>query len=167
MNTEIKNQANAVTSLPTLGEGLEDINKEEEEDYLPIPIATLPIKDKDLPPIIREIVSNAPQSRKIPAFVASLSPLCALASRIRVKYYHDTTRLHALLLQVIIEGAQSSGKSFAADIESLIMDDTLKARDKAQRRLEQEYREKKKRRSQNKTVNFMAHFVQQRAGFVA
>jgi len=124
----------------------------EEEDYTPIPIATLPIRDKDLPPIIREIVTNAPQSRKIPSFVASLSPLCALASRIRAKYYHDTTRLHALLLQVIIEGAQSAGKSFAADIESLIMNDTLKARDKAQRRLEQDYREKKKRRSQNKQL---------------
>ena len=123
---------------------------EEEKDNMPVGINTLPIRDRDLPPIIREIVSNAPQSRKIPAFVATLSPLCAIASRIRVKYYHDTTRLHALLLQVIIEGAQSSGKSFAADIESLIMDDTLKAHDKAQRRLEQEYREKKRRRSQNK-----------------
>ena len=93
-------------------------------------------KDKDLPPIIRQIVTNAPASRKVPSFIASLAPLCALASRIRAKYYHDTTRLHALLLQVIIEGAQSAGKSFAADIESLIMNDTLKARDKAQRRLE-------------------------------
>ena len=66
-----------------------------------------------------------------------------MASRIRVKYYHDTTRMHSLLLQVVIEGAQSCGKSFAADIEGLIMNDTLKARDKEQRRLEQEYREKK------------------------
>ena len=92
-------------------------------------------KDKDLPPIIREIVSNAPCSRKVPSFIASLAPLCALASRIRVKYYHDTTRMHSLLLQVVIEGAQSCGKSFAADIEGLIMNDTLKARDKEQRRL--------------------------------
>lgn len=137
------------SSLPTMVEGEE---LEDDEDYTPVPTATLPIKDKDLPPVIREIVTNAPASRKTPSFVASLSPLCALASRIRAKYYHDTTRLHALLLQVIIEGAQSSGKSFAADIESLIMNDTLKARDKVQRRLEQEYREKKKRRSQNKQL---------------
>ena len=109
-------------------------------------------KDKDLPPIIREIVSNAPCSRKVPSFIASLAPLCALASRIRVKYYHDTTRMHSLLLQVVIEGAQSCGKSFAADIEGLIMNDTLKARDKEQRRLEQEYREKKKRRKANEKL---------------
>lgn len=133
---------------PIVGASEED----DDEDYTPVPTATLPVRDKDLPPIIREIVTNAPMSRKIPSFVASLSPLCALASRIRAKYYHDTTRLHALLLQVIIEGAQSSGKSFAADIESLIMNDTLKARDKAQRRLEQEYREKKKRRGANQKM---------------
>ena len=110
----------------------------------PLERLSLP-KDKDLPPVIREIVSNAPQNRKIAAFVASVSPLCAMCPRVRLHYYYDS-RPSALLLQVLIEGAQSSGKSFAADIESLIMDKTLKARDKAMRRLEQEYRDKKKRR---------------------
>ena len=110
-----------------------------------------PLRDKDLPPIIREVVSNAPQSRKIPSFIACLSPLCALATRIRLKYYYDS-RPSALLLQVLIEGSQSVGKSFAADIERLIMDSTLKARDQEQRRLEQEYREKKKRRKANEKL---------------
>ena len=32
----------------------------------------LPIADTDLPPVIREIVTNAPGHMKIPAFVASL-----------------------------------------------------------------------------------------------
>ena len=141
------------TNIPeTSTDGASEIRDLNDEDGARLSFASLPVRDKDLPPIIREIVTNAPDSRKIPSFVASLAPLCALASRVRARYYHDTTRLHALLLQVIIEGAQSSGKSFAADIESLIMDDTLKARDKAQRRLEQEYREKKKRRSQNKQL---------------
>lgn len=108
-------------------------------------------KDKDLPAIIREIVTNAPQNRKIPAFVASLSPLSAMCPRVRLHYFYDT-RPSALLLQVLIEGAQSSGKSFAADIESLIMDNTLKARDKAMRRLEQEYRDKRKRRKANEKL---------------
>ena len=107
--------------------------------------------DKDLPPVIREIVSNAPQNRKLPAFVASLAPLCAMCPRVRLHYFYDT-RPSALLLQVLIEGAQSSGKSFAADIESLIMDKTLKARDKAMRRLEQEYRDKKKTRKANEKL---------------
>lgn len=108
-------------------------------------------KDHELPAIIREIVANAPTSRKVPAFIASLSPLSALCSRVRLHYYYDS-RPSALLLQVLIEGAQSSGKSFAADIESLIMDSTLKARDQSMRRQEQEYRELKKRRRANEKV---------------
>lgn len=108
-------------------------------------------KDHELPAIIREIVANAPTSRKVPAFIASLSPLSALCSRVRLHYYYDS-RPSALLLQVLIEGAQSSGKSFAADIESLIMDKTLKLRDQSMRRAEQEYRELKKRRRANEKV---------------
>ena len=127
-------------------------NFEEESKVLsPLERLSLP-KDKDLPPVIREIVTNAPQNRKLQAFVASLSPLCAMCPRVRLHYYYDT-RPSALLLQVLIEGAQSSGKSFAADIESLIMDKTLKARDKAMRRLEQEYRDKKKRRKANEKLD--------------
>lgn len=57
-----------------------------------------------------------------------------------------------MLLQVIIEAPQSSGKQFAADIERLLLEDTLKARDQEQRRLEQEYREKKKRRKANEKL---------------
>ena len=109
------------------------------------------IKDHELPEIIRQIVGNAPKNRKVAAFMASVSPLCAMCPRVRLKYFFDS-RLSALLLQVLIEGAQSSGKSFAADIEGLIMNDTLKARDKAMRRLEQEYRDKKKRRKANEKL---------------
>lgn len=128
------------------------LNFEEEESKVLSPLERLSLpKDKDLPPVIREIVSNAPQNRKLPAFVASLAPLCAMCPRVRLHYYYDT-RPSALLLQVLIEGAQSSGKSFAADIESLIMDKTLKARDKAMRRLEQEYRDKKKTRKANEKL---------------
>ena len=74
-----------------------------------------------------------------------------MCPRVRLHYYYDS-RPSALLLQVLIEGAQSSGKSFAADIESLIMDNTLKAHDKAMRRLEQEYRDKRKRRKANEKL---------------
>ena len=108
-------------------------------------------KDWQLPVIIRDVLANTPDNRKIPAFVACVVALAALCTRIRLKYFYDT-RLSALLLQVLIEGAQSSGKSFAADIEGLIMNDTLKARDKAMRRLEQEYRDKKKRRKANEKL---------------
>ena len=124
----------------------------EEESHALSPLARLALpKDKDLPPVIREIVTNAPKNRKLAAFVASLSPLCAMCPRVRLHYHYDS-RPSALLLQVLIEGAQSSGKSFAADIESLIMDKTLKARDKAMRRVEQEYRDKRKRRKANEKL---------------
>ena len=122
-----------------------------DEEDLDIKPEQLPLRDKDLPSILREIVSNAPVNRKIPSFIACLSPLCALATRIRLKYYYDS-RPSALLLQVIIEAPQSSGKQFAADIERLLMEDTLKAHDQEQRRLEQDYREKKKRRKANEKL---------------
>ena len=124
---------------------------QETEEDLSIKPETLPLRDKDLPPIICEVVSNAPANRKIASFIACLSPLCALATRIRLKYYYDS-RPSALLLQVIIEAPQSSGKQFAADIERLLMEDTLKAHDQEQRRLEQDYREKKKRRKANEKL---------------
>lgn len=111
-----------------------------------------PIADNELPPVMREIVTNAPPSRKIPSFVACLAPLCALATRIRLKYFYDS-RPSALLLQVLIEGNQSVGKSYAADIENLIMGSTLKARDNRQRLMEQEYREKKKKRRANEKLD--------------
>ena len=112
----------------------------------------LPLRDRDLPPIIREIVSNAPLNRKLPSFVACLAPLCALATRVRLNYYYDGQRQSALLLQVIIEAPQSSGKQFAADIEHLLMDHTLKSHDQEQRRMEQKFRERRHNRAQNEKL---------------
>lgn len=123
----------------------------EAEEEVQVGTGTFPLKDRDLPPIIREIVSNAPSNRKIPSFVACLSPLCALATRVRLKYFYDS-RPSALLLQVLIEGSQSVGKSFAADIERLIMDNTLKARDQEMRHLEQQFREKRRNRKANEKL---------------
>ena len=122
------------------------------EDNSPSQTVSLPLKDKLLPPIIREAVSNAPANRKIPCLIACLSPLCALATRVRINYYYDGERISALLLQVIIEAPQSSGKQFAADIEKLIMDSTLKSKDQEQRRLEQNYRERKRTRAANQKM---------------
>lgn len=124
----------------------------EADEDLTLKETSLPIRDRDLPPVIREIVSNAPANRKLPSFIACLAPLCALATRIRLNYYYDGTRQSALLLQVIIEAPQSSGKQFAADIEKLLMEETLKARDQQQRRLEQKYRERKRSRGANEKM---------------
>ena len=126
--------------------------KEWDDDIGPLHQFSLPLSDKSLPPIMRDVVRNAPESRKVAAFVACLSPLCALATRVRLHYYYDGTRKSALLLQVIIEAPQSSGKQFAADIEKLIMKDTLKALDQQQRRKEQEYRERRRSRGANQKM---------------
>ena len=126
--------------------------RDEDDSLNSQPSTLLPLRDRDLPPIIREVVSNAPQNRKLPSFVACLAPLCALATRVRLNYYYDGQRQSALLLQVIIEAPQSSGKQFAADIERLLMDHTLKAHDQEQRRLEQKYRERRRNRGQNEKM---------------
>ena len=125
-------------------------SNELEPDLTPV---QLPLRDKDLPPIIREVVTNAPANRKLPCFVACLAPLCALATRIRLNYYYDGQRQSALLLQVIIEAPQSSGKQFAADIEHLLMDHTLKSHDQEQRRMEQKFRERRHNRAQNEKLD--------------
>ena len=112
----------------------EDFWDEEDEEVLS---CKLP-KDSELPPLIREVVTNAPKEFKIPSFIACLAPLCCRPS--------------ALLLQVIIVGEQSSGKSFARFIEETIIGPTLRARDMEQRRNEQEYREMKRAASKTKKL---------------
>lgn len=123
----------------------------EEEDNVKPPKFRLP-KDKDLPPVIRELVSNAPESFKVPTFFASAVCLAAIATRLRVYYPYDGQNEHAILLQCIICGEQSSGKSFARNnVESVIMKG-LKKRDDDQRRQEQAYRELKQTASKTEKL---------------
>jgi len=114
----------------------------EEEQTMVAPKYSLP-KGKDLPAVIRELVTNAPSypsDFKVPTFFAAVTCLCALATRVRVYYTFDGMNEHALLLNTIICGEQSSNKSFARHIEATIMK-RLKQRDDDQRRSEQNYRE--------------------------
>ncbi|MBR6988552.1 MAG: DUF3987 domain-containing protein [Bacteroidaceae bacterium] len=121
---------------------------EEEDEKFPYKLP----KDSDLPPLIREVVTNAPKEFKIPSFIACLAPLCCLATRVRVVYCKDSGKYSALLLQVLIVGEQSSGKSYAKNIEELIIGPTLRARDMEQRREEQKYKELKSTASKNKKL---------------
>lgn len=98
-------------------------------------------KDKDLPPVIRELVSNAPAGFKMPTFIACVAPLGCLATRLRFYYPFDQGPM-ACLFQTIICSEQSGGKSFARNVENVIMA-KQKARDNDQRRQEQAYRELK------------------------
>ena len=143
------------TSLFPEAENLteEDDNGEDDWDtpYKPVEKETLPIREADFPIIIRQLLATTPNSRKVPIFLSTLSPLAALATRIRLKYPYDLMP-HALLMQTIIEAPPSTGKRCFADVVRHIIDPTLKARDKQQRLAEQEYREKKNARTQNQKI---------------
>ncbi|MGM9755143.1 MAG: hypothetical protein ACI3ZW_05425 [Parabacteroides sp.] len=86
---------------------------------------------------------NAPEPYKVATFFAAATCLSCVATRIRVYYPYDGLNEHALLLQTIISGEQSSGKSFVRNnIEKGIMAH-LRRRDEEQRQQEQAYREMK------------------------
>lgn len=125
---------------------------DDEDSLNPKPSPYTLIRDRDLPPIVRELVSNAPESFKVPTFFASAVCLAAIATRLRAYYPYDGQNEHAILLQCIICGEQSSGKSFARNnVESVIMKG-LKKRDDDQRRQEQAYRELKQTASKTEKL---------------
>lgn len=106
----------------------------------PAPAFSLP-KDKELPPVISQLVQTAPDKFKMATFIACCAPLATLATRLRFYYPFDQGP-QACLLQTIICSEQSGGKSFARHVENIIMA-RQKQRDNDQRRQEQAYRELK------------------------
>ena len=107
-------------------------------------------KDNELPPVMRELVANAPEKFKMATFIATVAPLGCLATRLRFYYPFDQGPM-ACLFQTIICSEQSGGKSFVRNVEHVIMA-KQKARDDAQRRKEQEYREFCKKNAKNKNL---------------
>ena len=107
-------------------------------------------RDKDLPPVIRELVSNAPDKFKMATFIAAVAPLGCLATRLRFYYPFDQGPM-ACLLQTIICSEQCGGKSFARNVENVIMA-KQKQRDNDQRRQEQAYRELKQTASKTEKL---------------
>lgn len=108
------------------------------------------INAKDLPPVLRIYWEAAPESFRIPTILTALCCLCALGTRLRVKYVYDL-ELHALLLQVIIVGNPGDGKSFTRPIVKQLMAPLL-LRDQELRRQEQAYNELKKTQAKNKQL---------------
>lgn len=106
--------------------------------------------DKELPPVIRELVTNAPAKFKMATFIASVAPLGCLATRLRFYYPFDQGPM-ACLLQTIICSEQSGGKSFARNVEQVIMA-KQKQRDNEQRRQEQSYKELKQTASKTEKL---------------
>ena len=108
------------------------------------------LKSKDLPPALRIYWETAPEQFRIPAILTAITCLCALGTRLRVKYVYDT-ELHALLLQVIVVGNPGDGKSFTRPIVKTLMAPLL-LRDQELRRQEQAYNELKKTAAKNKQL---------------
>lgn len=122
----------------------EEFPSQEKATAFPLP------KDRDLPPVIRELVSNAPANFKMATFIATVAPLGCLATRLRFYYPFDQSPM-ACLLQTIICSEQSGGKSFARNVENVIMA-KQKLRDNDQRRQEQAYRELKQSASKTEKL---------------
>ena len=127
-----------------------DFEEFEGTEGAPKPSAFSLPRDKDLPPVIRELVSNAPDKFKMATFIAAVAPLGCLATRLRFYYPFDQGPM-ACLLQTIICSEQSGGKSFARNVENVIMA-KQKQRDNDQRRQEQAYRELKQTSSKTEKL---------------
>ena len=124
-------------TLPT-GEAPEVVFDDEEEKRQQLWGHKM-VADRLLPSPLKELVGNAPLLFKMPSFFVCCAFLAAYATRLRFLYPYDQL-LSACLLQVIVCGEQSSGKSFARNIERILMR-PLRERDREYRRMEQEYRD--------------------------
>ena len=105
---------------------------------------------RDLPPALRVYYEIAPETFRIPAILTAITCLCALGTRLRVKYVYDT-ELHALLLQVVVVGNPGDGKSFTRPIVKNLLAPLI-LRDQELRRQEQAYNDLKKTAAKNKQL---------------
>ena len=108
------------------------------------------IQASDLPPAVRVFWNTAPNHFKVASILSAITCYCALGTRLRAKYVYDLEP-HALLLQVLILGEPSSGKSFTRPIVKQLMR-PLKLKDAEQKRIEQAYQELKKTAAKNKQL---------------
>jgi hypothetical protein len=96
------------------------------------------IADKDYPSGIREWMITSPSDLKYPTLVVAAAMLSVYLTRVRIQYVYDNQgEKSAIVLQVIVEGEQSSGKSFARYIMRTLMKPFIE-RDSEMRAKEQE-----------------------------
>lgn len=103
-----------------------------------------------LPTPFRQNVAIAPPKFKLPSFVATAIPTSVMATRLRFAYPFDSDEM-ACLLQSLLVGPQSSGKSFIRRICSTIME-KIQKRDDQQMELEQQYQELKQCLGKNRDL---------------
>ena len=103
------------------------------------------IADKDYPSGIRGWMITSPSDLKYPTLVVAAAMLSVYLTRVRIQYVYDNQgEKSAIVLQVIVEGEQSSGKSFARYIMRTLMKPFIE-RDSEMRAKEQEYAALKRR----------------------
>lgn len=103
------------------------------------------IRPRDYPSGIREWMMAAPEGMEFATLAVLASMLSVYLTRVRIQYVYDNEgEQSAIVLQVIVEGEQSSGKSFARFIMRTMMQPFVE-RDREMRAKEQEYAALKRR----------------------
>lgn len=137
---DTKGGINNMVSSGVVGKKLAEQAEENEE----MPMHHL-IADKDYPSGIREWMITSPSDLKYPTLVVAAAMLSVYLTRVRIQYVYDNQgEKSAIVLQVIVEGEQSSGKSFARYIMRTLMKPFIE-RDSEMRAKEQEYAALKRR----------------------
>lgn len=137
---DTKGGINNKVSSGLIGKKLAEQAEENEE----MPMHHL-IADKDYPSGIREWMITSPSDLKYPTLVVAAAMLSVYLTRVRIQYVYDNQgEKSAIVLQVIVEGEQSSGKSFARYIMRTLMKPFIE-RDSEMRAKEQEYAALKRR----------------------
>ena len=114
---DTKGGINNKVSSGLIGKKLAEQAEENEE----MPMHHL-IADKDYPSGIREWMITSPSDLKYPTLVVAAAMLSVYLTRVRIQYVYDNQgEKSAIVLQVIVEGEQSSGKSFARYIMRTLM----------------------------------------------
>lgn len=98
---------------------------------------------KDYPSGVREPALAAPAELLYPVLMVSAAMLSPYLTRVRLKYVYDNEK-SAIVLQIIVEGEQSSGKSFARYLMRFLLKPFIE-RDAMMRAAEQEYLAEKRR----------------------
>ena len=145
---DTKGGINNKVSSGLIGKKLAEQAEENEE----MPMHHL-IADKDYPSGIREWMITSPSDLKYPTLVVAAAMLSVYLTRVRIQYVYDNQgEKSAIVLQVIVEGEQSSGKSFARYIMRTLMKPFIE-RDSEMRAKEQEYAALKRRQGK-KAVSY-------------
>lgn len=102
---------------------------------------------RSLPSVMREVMSAAPEEIRRAVFDVMTAMLTVYTTRVRVRYPTENEE-GVLVLQVYIEGPQSSGKGFVRFVRAIVLQ-PIASHDAEERGKEHEYMELKRcRRSQ-------------------